>query len=276
MKFSVCICVYDDDNHKYFKEALESVYFQSKRPEQIVLVVDGPINDNIENIINDFYQLVKNKIEFDVIKLKDNLGHGLARKTCIDNAKYDLIALMDADDVSKYDRFEKQLAVFNEKEDVSIVGGQILEVHHSTREKISIRKVPVSDIAIKNELKSRSPFNQMTVMFKKDEVLEAGNYKQFYHNEDYYLWVRMYLNGGNFYNIPEILVDVRINEKFYGRRGGLKYFKSEMKLQHYMLSNSIIKYPRFFYNISIRFLLQVLFTDSIRAFFFKKFARQRV
>ena len=65
----------------------------------------------------------------------------------------------------------------------------------------------------------------MTVMFKKDEVLEAGNYKQFYHNEDYYLWVRMYLNGGNFYNIPEILVDVRINEKFYGRRGGLKYFK---------------------------------------------------
>ena len=56
--------------------------FSEQRPEQIVLVVDGPINDNIENIINDFYQLVKNKIEFDVIKLKDNLGHGLARKTC--------------------------------------------------------------------------------------------------------------------------------------------------------------------------------------------------
>jgi hypothetical protein len=116
----------------------------------------------------------------------------------------------------------------------------------------------------------------MTVMLKKDDVIKVGNYVDFYHNEDYYLWIRMYLEGYNFYNLPDILVDVRINEEFYGRRGGLKYFLSEFKLQRIMYKNGIISLYQFIFNSTVRFVLQVVLTDSIRGFIFKKLARKEV
>lgn len=277
MKFTVCICVYDKDNAIYFKEALKSIVNQSLLPSQIVLVVDGWINDGLKNIINDFAQAcLPLSISFDTIYFEENKGHGEARKVSIENAKYDLIALMDADDISRYDRFEKQVNIFTNNNKLSIVGGQIMEISHDTKKEISMRNVPSEDKDIKEYLKTRCPFNQMSVMFKKNDVIKVGNYIDFYHNEDYYLWVRMYLEGFEFYNIPEILIDVRINEEFYNRRGGLKYFLSEFRLQRIMYKNSIISLSRFVFNSLVRFILQVVLTDSIRGFVFKKLARKKV
>jgi|SaaInl8_200m_RNA_FD_contig_123_6349_length_25546_multi_8_in_1_out_0_23 glycosyltransferase involved in cell wall biosynthesis len=277
MNFSVCICVYNKDNINYFKEALESIVNQSLVPNQVVLVVDGPINDGLQNIIDNFQEKsLTLMISFEVTYLKENKGHGEARRLSIENAKYNLIALMDADDISRYNRFELQLDIFKNDNNLSIVGGQIMEIAHDTKKEISIREVPVKDKEIKQYLKTRCPFNQMSVMFKKDDVIKAGNYIDFYHNEDYYLWVRMYLNNCQFYNIPEILLDVRINEEFYNRRGGWKYFLSEFKLQRIMYKNSIISLYRFIFNSSVRFLLQVVLTNSIRGFIFKKLFRKKV
>ena len=277
MNFSVCICVYNKYNINYFKEALESIVNQSLVPNQVVLVVDGPINDGLQNIIDNFQEKsLTLMISFEVTYLKENKGHGEARRLSIENAKYNLIALMDADDISRYNRFELQLDIFKNDNNLSIVGGQIMEIAHDTKKEISIREVPVKDKEIKQYLKTRCPFNQMSVMFKKDDVIKAGNYIDFYHNEDYYLWVRMYLNNCQFYNIPEILLDVRINEEFYNRRGGWKYFLSEFKLQRIMYKNSIISLYRFIFNSSVRFLLQVVLTNSIRGFIFKKLFRKKV
>jgi glycosyltransferase involved in cell wall biosynthesis len=277
MKFTTSLCVYNLDNSVYFKESLDSLINQSLPPSQIVLVVDGFINTDLEKVIADFRQTTRNlEIEFDVIYLKENVGHGEARKISIENAKYELIALMDADDISKVNRFEKQINAFKNDDELSIVGGQIMEISHDTKKEISIREVPTEDREIKEYLKTRCPFNQVSVMFKKADVLKAGNYVDFYHNEDYYLWVRMYLEGFKFYNLQEILVDVRINEEFYNRRGGWKYFLSEYRLQKIMYKNSIISLHRFLFNSFIRLVLQVLLTDSIRGFIFKKLFRKKV
>lgn len=277
MKFSVSICVYEKDNPLYFKEALNSLVEQSLLPNQIVLVVDGSINADLEEVIADFRKIASTlDIEFNVIYLKENVGHGEARKISIENAKYELIALMDADDISKENRFEKQINAFKKDDELSIVGGQIMEISHATKKEISIREVPIEDGAIKECLKTRCPFNQMSVMFKRTDVLKAGNYVDFYHNEDYYLWVRMYLEGFKFYNLPEILVDVRINDEFYNRRGGWRYFLSEFRLQKIMYMYNIISLIRFLFNSSLRFVLQVLLNDSIRGFIFKKLFRKEV
>jgi glycosyltransferase involved in cell wall biosynthesis len=277
MKFSVAICVYDKDNAQYFKEALESIVNQSLLPNQIVLVVDGKINNDLQKVIEIFQEddILLN-INFDVIYLQENKGHGEARKISIEKSIYELVALMDADDICRYDRFQKQIDTFKKDTNLSIVGGQIMEINHNTKKEISKRIVPNYDKDIKEYIKSRCPFNQMTVMFKKDDVIKVGNYVDFYHNEDYYLWVRMYLEGYNFYNLPDILVDVRINEEFYGRRGGLKYFLSEFKLQRIMYKNSIISLYQFIFNSTVRFALQVILTDNIRGFIFKKLARKEV
>ena len=75
--------------------------------------------------------------------------------------------------------------------------------------------------------------NQVTVMFRKKDVNEAGGYLDWYCEEDYYLWIRMCLKKMKFSNIPEVLVNVRIGKEMYQRRGGLRYFKSENELQKY-------------------------------------------
>jgi len=277
MKFSVCICVYDKDNALYFKEALESVINQSLLPNQIVLVVDGVINSELQEVIDNFtIESDRVGVEFDVYYLKENRGHGEARKISIEKAKYELVALMDADDLSKYDRFKEQVEAFEQNSNLSIVGGQIMEIIHNTREDISIRSVPLDNKAIRAYLKTRCPFNQVTVMFKREDVLKVGNYIDFYHNEDYYLWVRMYLEGFEFLNLPVVLVDVRINEEFFNRRGGLKYFLSEFRLQRIMYREGIISLWRFLFNSAVRLILQVVLTDSIRGFIFKKLFREKV
>ena len=277
MTFSVSICVYNKDNVEYFKDALQSIINQSLLPSQIVLIIDGPINSKLEEVIDSFKKdTLQLNIEFNPIYLKQNVGHGEARRVSIEKATHELVALMDADDLSRYNRFEKQIDVFRSDDTLSIVGGQIMEIAHATKREISIRKVPLEDKEIKEYMKQRCPFNQVSVMFKKSDVIEAGNYVDFYHNEDYYLWVRMYLIGCKFQNIPEVLVDVRINEEFYNRRGGWRYFLSELKLQKIMYKNSIISLVRFMFNSSVRFILQVVLTDSIRGFIFKKLFRKKV
>jgi glycosyltransferase involved in cell wall biosynthesis len=270
------MCVYDKNNASYFKEALESIVNQSLLPSQIVLVVDGSINDDLQNIINNFMQdCLSLPISLDVIYLEKNKGHGEARRVSIENARHNLIALMDADDISRYERFERQASVFNNN-NFSIVGGQIMEISHDTKKEISMRSVPSTDKDIKRYLKTRCPFNQVSVMFKKKDVLKAGNYIDFYHNEDYYLWIRMYLEGFEFYNIPEVLVDVRIDKDFYNRRGGWKYFLSELRLQGIMYKHNIISLLRLLFNSSARFVIQVLVPLKLRGALFKLFFRRKL
>ncbi len=277
MKFSVCMCVYNKDNAQYFKEALESVLDQKLIPNEIVLVVDGPINQELKNVINEFKeQILLLGVDFNIIYLLINKGHGEARRVSIEQAKHEIVALADADDINEYNRFNKQIEAFKSNPSISIVGAQIMEIEHDTKIPISKKEVPIEDKEIKEYLKTRCPFNQMSVMFKKADVLSAGNYIDFHHNEDYYLWIRMYLNGCTFYNHPNTLVLARVNQEFYDRRGGFKYFSSEYKIQKIMLKHSIISFPRFCFNVVVRFVIQVTLPESIRGFLFKKLFRKEV
>lgn len=272
VKFSVSMCVYKNDNPEHFKEALESVINQTRQPDEIVLVVDGPVPESINEVIINY----ESNTFFKVISLPKNVGHGNARRKGLDNCTYELIALMDADDISVSDRFEKQLKCFEQNKNLSIVGGNIKEFINSVDNIIGIREVPQDDSEIRSYIKKRCPFNQMSVMFKRSEVEKAGGYLDWYCDEDYYLWLRMYLSGATFKNLKDCLVYVRVGEEMYQRRGGWIYFKSEEKLQKYMLNKGIINIFTYINNVAIRLILQVLMPNKLRGFIFKKFARKKV
>jgi glycosyltransferase involved in cell wall biosynthesis len=271
MKFSVSLSVYKNDTPKIFKKAFASIVQQTLEPSEVVLVVDGPITILLEKVV---FELEQNCNCLKVIRLLENSGHGVARQIGIENCSFDIVALMDSDDISVPDRFEKQIEKFINDPTLSIVGGYIDEFVNGSGELIGKRVVPSQNNQIRNLIKSKCPMNQVTVMFRKTEVIKAGGYLDWYCNEDYYLWIRMYIKGAKFENIPEVLVNVRVDKDTYKRRGGWKYFISEAKLQSYMLARKIISLPRFIFNVLIRFLLQVIFTDSMRSLFFKKFARK--
>ena len=117
--------------------------------------------------------------------------------------------------------------------------------------------------------------NHVSVMVRKDEIEAAGGYMDgYYQNEDMYLWIRLAAAGGKFGNLPDNLVNVRVGEEMYQRRGGLKYFRSEAGLQKLMLQKKMISFPRYLINVGERLVLQVLMPNRIRGWVFRKFARE--
>ena len=116
--------------------------------------------------------------------------------------------------------------------------------------------------------------NQVTVMFKKKAAQDVGGYIDWYCDEDYYLWLRMAQNGCKMANTGTVLVNVRVGKEMYNRRGGIKYFRSEAKLQKYMLKSKIIGFGTYFMNVTKRFIVQVMLPNKLRGWVFKKFARE--
>ena len=280
ISFSVSMCVYGKDNSDQFDVAVKSVVEQTVKPREIVITVDGPIPESIEKVLKKYESILKDsEIEFRVIRLKKNKGHGEARRVCFEKCKYPVIALMDADDISVPDRFEKQVNFMKENPDVSVVGGNITEFitkkkPNDISQTAGSRIVPEHDKEIKMYMKKRCPMNQVTVMFKKDDVEEVGGYIDWYCEEDYYLWIRLALAGKKFGNISSNLVNVRVGKEMYRRRGGLKYFRSEAKLQKYMLDKKMLSKGRYAINVIERFVLQVLMPNKVRGWLFQKLARK--
>lgn len=271
-KFSVSICVYNGDNAEHFDTAMKSIFNQTLLPDEVVLVVDGPVNDKIESVIS------KYENEFDslrVVRSERNVGHGNARRLGLENCSNELVALMDADDVCAKDRFELQINAFGKNPQISIVGGQITEFVDYEKNIVGKRTVPVEDGQIKEYMKKRCPMNQVTVMFKKADIQNVGGYQDWYCDEDYYLWIRMALADMKFYNLPDVLVNVRVGNEMYQRRGGIKYFMSEAGIQKLMLSKGLISVPRYLLNVGQRLVLQVLMPNKLRGFIFKMFAREK-
>lgn len=211
-----------------------------------------------------------NNIAFKVIYLPKNQGHGEARRISIDNCSNELIALMDADDISYPNRFLLQLHKFNTDAETDICGGQITEFVGTEDNIVGIRQVQCEDKAIKEDLKKRCPMNQVTVMFKKSAYSEAGGYIDWYCEEDYYLWTRMVQKGCKFANIDESIVNVRTGMDMSARRGGWRYYRSEKDMQKYLFSNGLISLPRYLKNVLVRFGGEVILNDKLRqkAFYF--------
>ena len=269
--FSVAMSVYRKDNAICFDRALQSITeCQSVLPDEIVLVCDGPLNIELDSVIKKYQS--KYPI-FNVIRLEENKGLGNAMKIALEKASNELVARMDSDDVSVFDRFEQQLKHFEKHQEIDVVGGNISEFINSEDNIVGIRAVPKSDSDIKEYMKKRCALNHVSVMYKKSSVLKTGGYKDWFWNEDYYLWIRMQLDGATFENTGTILVNVRVGNEMYARRGGKKYFQSEIELQKLMLKNGMIGMGTFVMNCGKRFIVQMLLPNKIRGWVFRKFAR---
>lgn len=275
-KFSVMMCVYHGDSSDHFRLALESIINQTILPDEIVLVVDGPVSDSIGKVVSWLESETScHNISCRIIRLKENMGHGHARSTALSNCNNDIVAIADADDINVSTRFELQIGEFARNPSLSIVGGNIIEFDSVTNKEIGVRAVPVSH-EIRSYIGLRCPFNQMTVMFRKSSVEAAGGYVTFYHNEDYYLWARMFLRGFDMANLSDVLVYARVAPNFYKRRGGLRYFLSEVRMQNFLKSNGVISTQRWFLNVLYRFVVQVIITAKIRKYLFVHLFRRKV
>ncbi len=270
-KYSVLMSLYKKEKPDYLSRAIQSMIEQTVQPDEIIIVKDGPITSELQAVLDEY--MTHYPDIFNIVGYEINRGLGYALNFGLGYTRNEFVARMDTDDISRRERCEQQLKMFENNPLLDVVGGDIAEFIDDTQSIVGNRVVPQEEQIIKEYLKKRCPFNHMSVMFKKSAVEASGGYKDWFWNEDYYLWLRMYLNNCHFANTGTVLVDVRVGEEMYQRRGGLKYFKSEAKLQQYMLNNKIIGVYTFVMNVTKRFIVQVLLPNRIRAWVFKKFAR---
>ncbi|MED4976441.1 glycosyltransferase [Heyndrickxia faecalis] len=272
MNFSVLMSLYWKEVPEYLDSSLNSIVNQSLMPSEIVIIKDGPLNENLENIL---YKYVINYPKlFKIIGLKKNVGLGRALEIGLKHCTYEIVARMDTDDIALYNRFEKQIPLIQNDTSISALGSWIAEFDNNPSELKTIRKVPLDYEEILDKARYRNPLNHMSVVFRKSAVLSVGNYQSFLWNEDYYLWVRLLINGYKIINTNDVLLYVRTGEDMFNRRGGITYFKNEIRLQKKFLELKYIKRTDFIRNILTRGIVRIL-PNKLRSTIYRTLLRNK-
>ena len=270
MEYSVLISVYYKEKAEYLIECLESMVHQTVQPSEIVIVKDGKLTAELEDVLTKYKTKYQRLFKF--VCLEKNVGLGLALAEGIKNCSHELIARMDSDDISIPNRCELQLREFAKDSLLDVCGGYIKEFCDSKEKVVYIRKVPLVDSEIKEYQKRRDAVNHVTVMFKKSKVLEAGNYQHALLMEDSLLWTNMILHGATFKNIDDYLVYVRTGADMFKRRGGLKYFKKYKNGRKIILQTGYISKWDYYYTLLVQLIFSIL-PNSVREFVYEKLLR---
>ena len=216
MEYSVLMTVYEKDNPEYFRKALMSMVKQTKKADEIVVVKDGPITRELQSVLDDIDKKNPNLIV--QVQLPVNKGLGLALNEGIKVCKNELLARMDADDISLPTRCEKQVEQFENNPDLDIIGCPVIEFVGEPSNKVGKRDVPVDNEAIYKYCRKRDPFNHPTVMYRKSKVEAVGGYGDLRKNQDTDLWIKMLSNGAVCRNLTEYLLRFRFDEGTYKKR----------------------------------------------------------
>ncbi|HBH7053684.1 TPA: glycosyltransferase [Morganella morganii] len=264
--FSVLMSVYQKESPVFFDECLHSLYIQTVTPTEVIIIIDGQITNELEFVIQEW----KNKLPIKPIRLQENIGLGKALNIGLDHCSFEWVFRMDTDDICVYDRFEKQINYIEKNPDVSLVGGSIEEFSEDLKTSLGIRSIESNHNDIVLYAKKRSPFNHVTVAFKKSVIQKIGGYQHHLFMEDYNLWIRLLSKNYVTHNLPDILVNVRAGSSMISRRRGLIYVKSEIQLVKLKLDLNFDNKCSGIYIFSMRSIARLL-PLTILKYLYKKF-----
>ena len=257
MKFSVVIPVYKNEISSYFNESLSSILCrQSLKPNEVIIIADGPLNEELYSVISTYELRYPDLIKS--VYLEENMGMGYAMNVGLNCAKYDWIVRMDSDDIAVENRFEKQIKFLNENQEIDVLGSNIEEFLIRPGDYNHFRKLPSTHLDIIRKMKTRSPFNHMTVIFRKTLAQKAGGYWSLKYYEDYNLWYQMYKRGGTFANLSESLVHARVGNNMVARRKGNEYLRCEKVLYQQLLRDNFITKMEYILILNLKRILRSL------------------
>ena len=247
-KFSVILSIYNKITLDEIKRSLLSLKKQKLKPNEIIVVFDGPCSLNIRLFVNYFLNKFFYK-KFIFLKNKLNKGIAFSYNLAIQNSKYNLIAIQDSDDVSLPNRFKLQIQTFINKKNLSVLGGYLLE---KSLNNDYLKKNPIKFSSIKKYIFFKNPINHPTVMFKKDKLKLVNFYSHCERMEDYYLWIKLISKNIIIQNIPYVLVHSVVDDQFLKRRTSIKVLISEFKIQLLLIKKFKIHILIFFFIFPIK------------------------
>ena len=269
-KYSVLMSVYSKDNPAYLKQSIDSMLCQTIRPDQIVLVKDGSVSPSMDVLIERYQK--RNPGLFDVVHLLKNEGLGVALDEGLKHCRNELVARMDADDISVPDRCEKQLEIFRRHPELSVVSGNIGEFVKDPKHLVAVRTVPEHNEAIKKRMRIRSAFNHPAVMYRKSDVLRCGGYGSFRRKQDHVLFSHMLNSGCKGYNIQDTILLFRADRNSIKRKKSWENCRGYIEAQYYNFKRRECSFPDLLFVVVTQlavYALPVRFVDVMTKLFIR-------
>lgn len=198
--------LYCKEKPLYLDTALNSVFEQTVAPDQVVLVLDGPIGTELSEVVQRYQQKFPS---LDVYPQEKNQGLSTALNIGLEKCRNEIVFRMDTDDVCYKNRFEQTLQEYQKEPDLELVGSFATMIDEEGKE-INSMSAPTSQTEIYRKVWT-CPFIHPTVSFKKSALLRVGSYNPNSgpRQDDYELWFRCVENGLKCKNISEPLLYYR-------------------------------------------------------------------
>lgn len=269
-RFSVLLPVYAGDDAAHLERGLLSVTRdQTLRPDEVVVVRDGPVGDEVAAVLGRLHELTD--VPVTLVPLERNVGLARALEAGLEACKHEIVARADADDISRPERFAVQVPLVAHGRD--IVGSAIQEFDDDEDAPGMVRVPPTGD-DIATTARFRDPFNHPSVVYRRSAVAAAGGYEHLDLMEDYLLFARMIAGGADAENVVEPLVLYRVGAGAYARRGGRRLLASELALQRTLHSEGFLTGPQMVRNVVVRAGYRVV-PESVRKAGYRTYTRLR-
>lgn len=204
--FSVLLSLYYKENPSYLDVALNSIFTQTVSPDQVVLIVDGPIGLELQDVVDKYQQ------QYSMLELypqKQNQGLSFALNIGLEKCRNEIVFRMDTDDKCYPNRFGRILKEYEIDSSLELVGSFATMIDENG-DVIKGMSVPESQSDIYRKVWT-CPFIHPTVSFKKSALLRVGSYNPNSgpRQDDYDLWFRCVEHGLKCKNIAEPLLYYR-------------------------------------------------------------------
>ncbi|WP_432534856.1 glycosyltransferase [Kineococcus arenarius] len=252
--FSVLLPVWAADDAAQVHRAVRSVTAdQELRPDEVVVVRDGPVPAELDELLAALARDGAAGVPVRLVPLERNVGLASALEAGLAACRHDVVARMDADDVSLPERFARQLPLLAAGAD--LVGTGLWEIGADEDDVVG-RRTPPTGERIAPYARFHDPFNHPTVVYRRSAVAAAGGYRDLPLMEDYWLFARMIAAGARCENLPDPLVKYRVGADAaagsYARRGGLRLWRSELRLQRHLRAEGFTTPAQAVRNVVVR------------------------
>lgn len=272
---SIVLNIWDGDNFVSLRRSLNSISQQKLKPEEVIVVIDGAISSELEAVVSQFAKQDDFRVQLIRIPTAKGLWNG--RNQGIAASRNEFIALHDADDVMHPERLSVQIRQILANE-IDILGSPVFEFDSISGEIIGLRKFDTDSDFLKKML-WQNVINNSSVMLRKSAVDSVGGLRNVYLAEDYDLYLRLLRADKKIFITKEVLQAFSVDDKTSKRRGGVKFFSTELSLHQTVKSFNHFGFLRLHLRLFLRLVFRLspnFVRDFYREFFQLRTANKQI
>ena len=241
----VLMSVYKNDNPEHLRLSVESILNQTYQDFLLLVGVDGSVGEDLKACLQEFERFEgaapstssgQGSSKVKVFWFPENRGLTAVLNNLLEEGKKlqpKYFARMDADDISKTDRFEKQVKYLEDHPELNVIGGAIEEMDYDGKLNGKVIHYPLTHDECFRFFATRNPLAHPAVMFNAKFFDKVESYNASYKkNQDTELWYRAFKAGCQFGNLEDVVLTFRVSKDMYKRRGGKKFAKEVLKLRN--------------------------------------------